>query len=352
MQNGVSNDRQYHYDLLRIFSILCMMILHVAASNWYGVPVESFEWKWFNIYDSLVRFCVPVFVMISGVFFLNPNKEISLGVLLKKYVLRIVIAFLIWSFLYAFTKFFMDLIWGEGPQWSGLIKRIIVGHYHLWFLYMIVGLYLIVPFLKKITAYKYLTEFYLILWLVFSIIIPTAQSISLFSKISVITDKMQLNFVVGYSGYFILGYYLNNYKLNCRIEILAYVLGVSGILATILLTRHLSLIKGEPIGTYYGYLKLNVMFVAIAVFITFKQKISKYKFSKKSKAFITTISAYSFGMYLVHDFFNVLFLKFGFSTMLFNPILSVPLISLAVFLGSLCAIYVLSKIPIIGKYMT
>lgn len=163
---------------------------------------------------------------------------------------------------------------------------------------------------------------------------------------------MNLYFIIGYSGYFVLGYYLNSYKLNRKNEIIAYILGVCGAVATFLLTQYISSVKGEPIQTYYGYLKPNVMLVAIAVFVFFSQRISRIKFSERHKTIITTVSTYSFGMYLIHVFFNILFGKIKLTTMLFNAIFSVPMITIAVFLASLWVIHLLRKIPLIKKYMT
>lgn len=69
MERVLPQGRVLYLDLLRIFCIFSMMLLHVCAIPWYSVPVSSFAWQVLNVYDSSVRFCVPVFVMISGVFF-------------------------------------------------------------------------------------------------------------------------------------------------------------------------------------------------------------------------------------------------------------------------------------------
>ena len=53
-------DRQYHLDCLRVLATFAVMILHIAAQNWYGADVMSFEWNVFNFYDSMVRWAVPV----------------------------------------------------------------------------------------------------------------------------------------------------------------------------------------------------------------------------------------------------------------------------------------------------
>ena len=83
--------RIYWLDLLRIISILSMILLHVAASFWYVSPSNSYNWIIMNIYDSLVRFCVPVFLMISGALFLS-QKEINIKKLYTKNILRLLIS--------------------------------------------------------------------------------------------------------------------------------------------------------------------------------------------------------------------------------------------------------------------
>jgi len=78
--------------------------LHTAASNLYTTPVTSFEWQVLNLYDSLVRFCVPVFVMISGAFLLNSEKHLTISVIFRKYISRIVLAFVFWSAMYSLLR--------------------------------------------------------------------------------------------------------------------------------------------------------------------------------------------------------------------------------------------------------
>ena len=72
-----SKNRIVYADLLRIIATFAVIVLHVSVSKWYESPIREYNWQMFNIYDSLVRWSVPVFVMISGMFFLNPNKEID-----------------------------------------------------------------------------------------------------------------------------------------------------------------------------------------------------------------------------------------------------------------------------------
>ena len=79
-------ERDYRIDLLRILACLMVVFIHVSAFGMLS-GVGSFNWHIGNIYDSLVRSAVPLFVMISGAFLLS--KNISYKEIFSKYILRI-----------------------------------------------------------------------------------------------------------------------------------------------------------------------------------------------------------------------------------------------------------------------
>lgn len=95
-----SNKRIVYADLLRIFATFAVIVLHVSASKWSDTPVKDFNWQIYNLYDSLVRWAVPIFVMLSGMFFLNPEKFISTSNIIKKYIFRILLAIIVWGLFY------------------------------------------------------------------------------------------------------------------------------------------------------------------------------------------------------------------------------------------------------------
>ena len=70
MEKKIENRIEY-LDLLRIIAIFGVVVLHVAAQNWVKEFTNVFNWNVYNVYDSLVRWTVPVFVMISGTLFLS-----------------------------------------------------------------------------------------------------------------------------------------------------------------------------------------------------------------------------------------------------------------------------------------
>lgn len=89
-----------YFFLERFLAVFAVMMIHVSASGFYTNPVQSFTWQVVNFYECMVRWAVPVFVMVSGIFFLNPQKEITLSKLYRKNIFRIVMALITWGLFY------------------------------------------------------------------------------------------------------------------------------------------------------------------------------------------------------------------------------------------------------------
>ena len=104
--NGLlQNNRILYPDILRILAVFAVMMIHVSASGFYTNPVQSFTWQVVNFYEWMVRWAVPVFVMVSGMFFLNPQKEITLSKLYRKSIFRIVMALITWGYFIGLCPF-------------------------------------------------------------------------------------------------------------------------------------------------------------------------------------------------------------------------------------------------------
>ena len=97
-------NRVIYADILRVIATLAVMIIHVSATNYRDLSPHSYEWNMISMYDSLVRWCVPMFVMLSGMFFLNPKKPLSIKKLYTKYIYRIALALLVWGSIYQLYK--------------------------------------------------------------------------------------------------------------------------------------------------------------------------------------------------------------------------------------------------------
>lgn len=349
MGNKILTDRQAYYDILRFFATFAVMILHIAADNWYGTDIHSFEWNISNFYDSIVRWRVPVFTMISGALFLSGNQPIER--IYKKNISRIITAFLFWSLFYASISFV------RGAGIKSALDAFINGHYHMWFLFMIVGLYMVIPFLRLIVKDNSLMKYFLILAFIFAIVIPEIISVTgivndkYSSFMQGIIDKVSLNFVLGYTIYFILGYYFSRKDISRKFSILIYALGIVGFSSTVIFTAVATRYQGKPSELFFGNFTVNVFLEAVCIFVFCKNVFSKIKFSEKAKGIIFLLSKYSFGAYLIHPFVISVLKYLGLNTLTFNSLLAVPIIGVIVFCGSFLISGILNHIPILNKYI-
>ncbi len=348
-------NRIIYADILRVLATFAVMIIHVSATNYAQLEPNTYEWNILNIYDSLARWCVPMFAMLSGMFFLNTNRPLTMKKLYTKNIYRVVLALIVWGFIYQVYKGFLN----HTIDRYFLLDTFLVifqgkTHYHLWFLYMILGLYLITPILRTFmkSATKKDIEYFLVISFIFTSLLPTLNHFEPFHLVAPFFIKFDVNLVLGYTIYFIMGYYLATYELSAKTKKWLYILGVIGILATIVGTRILSLEKGAPDTFLYYYLRANVFFTPVALFLFGKEFLQKIRLGERSLKIISILSTYSFGMYLVHDMIRTILMRFGIDNLLFNQIFSVPIIAVMIFIISFIITHFIRKIPYFGERIT
>lgn len=216
-------------------------------------------------------------------------------------------------------------------------------------LVLVLGLYLIVPLLRSITINKKNEEYFLCLWAIFGVVLPSLSIVSNVNiVISGITAKMYVFLPVSYSGYFVLGHYLNTYQTN-RIRILwPMIFPMGGIM---LVTS----IRSQNIGTLddwaYQYLNPIVVLMSIMIYIAAKHFYSSYDISIVYSKCIGTMARLSLGIYLFHVPVMILLRHIGFDYACCNTAIAVPFVSLCVYLISFVVILTISKIPVLKSYI-
>lgn len=340
-------ERNISLDLLRIFATFAVIILHTAKRAWYVADVASSGWSFVNFYDCAVRWAVPVFVMISGA--LMADREYTLKDLYGRKILRLVTCYIFWNLIYL-------MIWTmEGASDWLLSKVLIEGNYHLWFIPMIIGLYIALPIINKITADKKLTSYFLVISLIFSFILP--QTVAVLGKFddahaanfSAAYDNFHIFMFIGYSFYFVMGYFLVKTKLSQTVKAMLLIAGAVGLFATVFLTSVMSGRNGAADDMFMDYMTVNVMLMSVGVFVLFTMLPGG---KGKEHKFIRLLSRSSFGVYLVHEAFLIFMDKhMDFGVMTISPLISVPLISLVVFVLSYAVSLALNSIPVVKKYL-
>ena len=163
--------------------------------------------------------------MISRTLFLE--KNISFGIMLNRYIKIIYVKFLFWSFFYSLRG---KIIYQYNYKKDFLL--FLKGHYHLWYLFLICGLYLITPFLKQITKNEKLFQIFLVLHIIFCHFLPNLLTIisynskDYYNTLNVIISKIGLyGFLNQIQLYYILGFYLNRNNIEPLFRIMIYIFG-------------------------------------------------------------------------------------------------------------------------------
>ena len=237
------------------------------------------------------------------------------------------------------------------------ILRILSGHYHLWFLPAILGVYICLPFLQTLIS-KMEKQQVLYLFGVIGITVLGKITVdSVFREFfnTVVWDAFWENFAL--SGvsvgivYFLTGYYIDQYKdmisrKNC---LLLYGISVAAGAGINLL---FAFALGRDVDFTRELLSIWVYVSSITLFLYLLKRFENYKPGEWAGKIIKTISECTFGAYLIHAFFiEQICLKLGMQTGKFPYIPSIIMFSVVVFLCSLAVAWCLKKIPVLGKYI-
>ena len=334
-------------DLIKVFSMFSVILVHSAAPILSKIGEIDFStWMVGNIYDSMARMAVPLFFMVSGVLLLN-SKEESLFVFFKKRFLKVIIPLIAWSFIYIIFKKY------GSHQDINIFKHMIYSlnrpeFIHLWFLYTIIGIYLVFPILKVFIKYssQSIQIYFIVLWVISVSIIPF---INYFSGLSI---NNYTPMMVGYTGYLVLGYYLAKIRITKRVFYISLFSIFISTLSTIFGTYYLSEKVGKFIDFFYGYFSVSTLIQAISYFIILKY-IGENMFNNtiRRSRIINIISITSLGIYLIHPIYIRILRKVGITVFNGNPIIMIPTIAILAFLLSFLTIFIIQKIPIV-KQMT
>lgn len=339
--------RVVYFDKLRCLACLAVVMIHSSAS-FAEATVGSVAFWVGNFFDSLSRIAVPLFVMLSGALLLEECRPFSKAKWGRR-MGKLVLFWLFWSAAYALAyEVATPVAKGEVPHFGSFLLALLQGPYHLWFIPMILGLYLLVPLLRlwvKRANSRYVFYF-LALAFVFSFAIPQDVQLLtlLFPKaevLSKLTENLAIPHAAGYCVYFVLGWYLHNVSL--RREKLLLALGVAGAAITVLGTWALSLYTGTPCFLFNGNFTVNVLAYASGVFLFAKKFLGRTEPCRAA----ALVSRYSLGIYGVHVILTDVMLRVFPAV---HPLAAVPAIFFLVSIFSLLIAVFLGKLPSIPKF--
>ncbi|AMR33817.1 hypothetical protein A0256_21440 [Mucilaginibacter sp. PAMC 26640] len=343
-----------YLNVLRIFA--CLMVLTVHSGEYFYITAEGgiapVHNVWVNHYGSLMRACVPLFVMISG-YLLLPIKE-STSQFYKKRFSRLLIPFLIWSCIYAIVPYLLGTDTAQ-KMWTNIATipvNLGPNAGHLWFVYMLIGIYLFIPVISPWvqTASQNFKLFFLAIW-VFTLFLPYIRTVYPEVLGEVFWNKFSsVHYFSGYIGYLVLGHYIKAY-VRCSkaaIIITGLLLVISGYLITHEVFKHQwPTAKTLPeLELSWAFPTINVALMATGMFLLFS--LIRIK-SARLDRFLAKFSGLTYGMYLAHIL--VLQQLYGpINNWLKAPMLVIPVLALTTFMVTYIGIKLLSYLPG-SKYM-
>lgn len=351
-----TKDRILFADILRIVTIFAVVIFHISTNRWFAAfETSPGEWHIINIFVSGLRWCVPVFFMLSGMIFLDPDYNVTIKKLYTKTIPRILCALVFWSIAYRILSPITAHLLGIKPLVEGEFHRvyqeIFLGTpwHHLWFLYPLIAMYILTPLLRIFTANakKEHYIYFLILYFIFGSIIPTINA-----RFQV-HISFSINELFSYTGYFIAGYFFYKFDLSKVETRVLYTLGILALVGTYIISTATAMKYGGPATQFFDRTGPNTMLAAFFIFVLVKNIVNnspKILIFKNNK-YIILLANCGLGIYLVHDFFNVILNILNIHTGTFPALLSIAILSIFVYLASLGVVLIIRKIPILNKWI-
>jgi transmembrane acyl-transferase len=378
---NLSNQKNQHIvwlDVVRFIAMFTVVCCHCTDPfNFYpGTAPNIGEIKlWGAIYGSVLRPCVPLFVMITGALLLPVRGDAS--TFYKKRIPRVFYPFLIWSVLYNLFPWITGLL-GLNPQiildffpyageevmqqsFSVSLEYILMIPFnfsilavHMWYIYLLIGLYLYLPVFSAWVekASERAKLMFLLAWGVTLLLPYYYQFVSnyLWGTCSWNSFGMLYAFA-GFNGYLLLGHYLKNLEWSLKKTLaIGIPMFAVGYAVTFLGFRHITALPeytDEMLELFFTYCSLNVVMMTIPVFMLAKKvKVN----SERMKKALVNLTVCGFGIYMIHYFFT------GPSVVLMRAInmpigLQIPVAAILAFAVSWGLVWLIYRTGKVAKYI-
>jgi surface polysaccharide O-acyltransferase-like enzyme len=322
--------REIWIDWLRVIACFMVFVVHSTEPFYLGgegsLILTKTDAIWSSFFDSFVRSCVPLFIIASS-YLMFPLKY-SASEFFKRRAVRILIPFILWTVVYAF-------VWGEpATNFKNLLLNFNYAAGHLWFVYMLLGVYLLMPLLSPWAekVEKKELQIYLGIWL-FTTLIPLMRDWFSGFSTTVIYGPSGLPrqalfplwgeaswngygtfyYMSGFIGYLLLGLYFRKFvgelswKKTLAIAVPCYLAGFAITFVGFIWRVNETAAGVFPVGglvekavwweTTWCNDTIGVALMAIAWILLIKKIKADGKFYQKV---LLPVSKASYGMYLMH----------------------------------------------------
>lgn len=292
----MEKDRFLYMDVLRVFAFLCVTALHAATPYLSTASLTgSVSWIFCVCVNAAARAGVPLFLMLTGALLLGRDEGV--GAFYRRRLPRILLPIAVWDILYYYCLSDGALS-GGGLSLSAFLGAVLNNgtYYHLWYLYELLGIYLILPFLSRACRSSNLKEAAVLLAVAaFPGTIRPFLNRHLPIGIFLFDPLLE-----GYLGYVLLGYLLSRIHLTKKAVVLACFSLVLGLFFSIAGNIHASLEAGAPDLVMNGGYMLNHYLTAGGLFLLARRFILSPTAPGKFGGLMRTLSAATYPAYGIH----------------------------------------------------
>jgi len=335
--------RDLRLDVLRIAAIVAVIWLHVSGEVVVNEPGPGdAEWWMGNFADAFSRWCVPLFVMASGALILPKRPHGAPWDFYRRRAARIVVPTLFWTMIYLGVRAIDD-----DASVRSLLIAVVRGtpYYHLWFLYMIAGLYIAAPLISRFLDGTPPGVVLAAMGLAF--LVNSTESL-----IAEIVDGKRAYTFLGmwpaYLGYFLAGYYLWRWpprRLSWTLALIVVLACGAGIA---LLTGVLYQFIGERSWQIaYGNLQPLVVLMSLAIFAAVAG--SPMRFNPAAARIVGAMIPLVLGIYVMHPLWLLVLKDRGIDGFFVNPTVGIPLTTLLAFALSLASAWAFAATPVLRR---
>lgn len=279
------NKRHYWMDLARILACFAVIAIHANGNEKIGNSVLGI----------MCHSAVPIFVMISGTNFLKHEREVSISKMWKKYIMPLFIIFVTWSVLYAVWNSWISIKAFNLEFVSNVIINTVNGHYHLWYIWMTIGLYAVTPFIKKITDNSSQKELFYYVLLAFAyFLLNFLVCFYPFNNFASLALDIRLTFVSGFLIYFVGGHFLSLLPNSKKITLLMIAIGLLSVIGNVIFA--IRNIKYD-VNSYFTPFSVGLSFSIYWLLSRFAEN-----FCQKHSKILMFVSRQTLPIYMMHVF--------------------------------------------------